>query len=148
MSASLHVSAATGFAAGAQTYAAGRPEYPEAVEHWLREDLRLGPDRIALDLGAGTGKFLPRLRATGARLIAVEPVPEMLRRLAADNGDVEAVAGSAERLPLIDESVDAIVRAQSFHWFSTPHALGEIRRVLKRGGALGLIWNVRDESVD
>ena len=144
----VHISAATGFAAGAQTYAAGRPEYPAAVEDWLREDLRLGPGRIALDLGAGTGKFLPRLRATGARLVAVEPVPEMLRKLAADNRDVEAVAGTAERIPLGDESVDAIVCAQSFHWFSTAAAVAQMRRVLKPGGALGLIWNVRDERVD
>ncbi len=148
MPASVHAAAAAGFAAGAESYAAGRPEYPEAVEDWLREDLRLGPASIALDLGAGTGKFLPRLRATGARLIAVEPVFEMLRKLAADNRDVEAVAGSAERIPLADESVDAIVCAQSFHWFSKPAALAQMRRALKRGGALGLVWNVRDESVD
>jgi SAM-dependent methyltransferase len=40
------------------------------------------------------------------------------------------------------------VCAQSFHWFATPAAIAEIRRVLKPGGVLGLIWNMRDESVD
>jgi SAM-dependent methyltransferase len=44
--------------------------------------------------------------------------------------------------------MDAIVCAQSFHWFANAAALAEMRRVLKIGGALGLIWNVRDESVD
>ena len=145
---SVHAAAAAGFAAGAATYAAGRPEYPAEVEGWLSEDLRLGPGRAVLDLGAGTGKFLSRLRSVGARLYAVEPVPAMLQRLIADNPDVAAKAGTAERIPFADASMDAIVCAQSFHWFASRGALAEMRRVLKIGGALGLVWNVRDESVD
>lgn len=43
---------------------------------------------------------------------------------------------------------DALVCAQAFHWFATEVALGEIHRVLKPGGRPGLVWNVRDESVD
>jgi len=144
----VHAAAAAGFSAGAATYVAGRPEYPAEVEGWLRDDLRLGPGRAALDLGAGAGKFLPRLRAAGARLHAVEPVPEMLQILIAANADVAAKPGTAERIPLPDASMDAIVCAQSFHWFASRAALAEMRRVLKIGGALGLIWNVRDESVD
>jgi SAM-dependent methyltransferase len=144
----VHAAAAAGFSAGAAAYAAGRPEYPSEVEGWLREDLRLGPGRAALDLGAGTGKFLSRLRGVGARLHAVEPEPAMLQRLIADNPDVAAGAGTAERIPLADASMDAIVCAQSFHWFASRAALAEMRRVLKIGGALGLVWNVRDESVD
>jgi SAM-dependent methyltransferase len=44
-------------------------------------------------------------------------------------------------------SADAVVCAQAFHWFSTRAALAEIHRVLKPQGRLGLVWNVRDESV-
>ncbi len=143
----IHRAAADGYTAKAGTYVAGRPDYPPEVVAWLRSDLGLGPGKVALDLGAGTGKFQPCLRATGARLIAVEPVPAMLAQLVARNADVEAHAGTAERIPLLDGSVDAVVCAQSFHWFANGGALAEIRRVLKAGGALGLIWNVRDESV-
>jgi SAM-dependent methyltransferase len=50
-------------------------------------------------------------------------------------------------LPLNDASVDAVLCAQSFHWFAMPAALAEIRRVLKPGGHLGLVWNVRDARV-
>ncbi len=32
------------------------------------------------------------------------------------------------------------------YWFAKPAALAEIHRVLRPGGVLGLIWNVRDRS--
>jgi SAM-dependent methyltransferase len=143
----IHAGAAEGFAAGARAYAAGRPQYPIEIEDWLRDGLALAPGRSALDLGAGTGKFLSCLRATGATIFAVEPVAEMRASLVAANPYVVALSGTAERIPLPDASLDAIVCAQSFHWFATAAALAEVRRVLKTGGVLGLVWNVRDESV-
>ena len=144
---SVHHAAATGFGAAAAAYQEARPDYPAALGDWLSDELGLGPGRVALDLGAGTGRFTPLLRATGARLVAVEPVPAMRAELVAAHPDVEALAGGAELLPLADASVDAIVCAQSFHWFARAAALAEMRRVLKPGGALGLVWNVRDARV-
>ncbi|WP_245442530.1 class I SAM-dependent methyltransferase [Methylobacterium terrae] len=142
----LHPAAATGFASGADTYAKGRPDYPAALSTWLREALRLGPGRAVADLGAGTGKFTGLVAATGADVTAVEPVDAMRARLAASLPGVAALAGSAEAIPLPDGSLDALVCVQAFHWFSTPAALAEIRRVLKVGGRFGLVWNVRDEA--
>jgi SAM-dependent methyltransferase len=143
----IHHSAAEGYAMTAATYVKGRPDYPPQVDDWLRSDLALGEGKIALDLGAGTGKFLHHLRSTNATVVAVEPVPAMLAQLVELNPGIEAKQGSAERIPRADASVDAVLCAQSFHWFANTNALTEIRRVLKMGGALGLIWNVRDESV-
>jgi SAM-dependent methyltransferase len=57
------------------------------------------------------------------------------------------LAGVAETLPLADQSVDAVIVAQAFHWFDAPVALEEIHRVLVDGGRLGVLWNERDESV-
>jgi ubiquinone/menaquinone biosynthesis C-methylase UbiE len=101
-----------------------------------------------MDLGAGTGKFTPLLVATGASVVAVEPVDAMRAQLLSNLPTVTALAASAQALPLADASVDAVLCAQAFHWFATPAALREIGRVLKVGGKLGLVWNVRDESVD
>ncbi len=140
----LHRSAAEGFAAGATSYTTGRPGYPAEVDGWLGDAIGLGPGKRALDLGAGTGKFTPRLVATGAEVTAVEPVAAMRAEFRRAMPGVEALEGSAEAIPLPDASVDAVVCAQSFHWFATSAALAEIRRVLKRRGALGLVWNVRD----
>jgi SAM-dependent methyltransferase len=144
----MHEAAAKGFAKEAQAYARGRPEYPAAVDQWLRECLQLRGNRTVVDLGAGTGKFTRRLLTTGANIIAVEPVQEMLAQLTLALPTVVARSGTAEAIPLNDGVADAVVCAQSFHWFATKTALKEIHRVLRPGGFLGLIWNVRDESLD
>lgn len=143
----LHRSAAEGFEAGAAAYATGRPGYPAELDGWLRDALGLAPGKAALDLGAGTGKFTPRLVATGAKVTAVEPVPAMRAEFRHALPDIEVLEGRAEAIPAPDASLDAVVCAQSFHWFANPSALMEIRRVLKVGGPLGLVWNVRDMRV-
>ncbi|AGW94785.1 methyltransferase [Ralstonia pickettii DTP0602] len=144
----IHEAAAQGFASQADTYARGRPDYPAEIDIWLRDTLGLRAGRTVLDLGAGTGKFTRRLAGTGATVIAVEPVAQMRAQLASALPAVQALEGSAESIPLPDASVDAVACAQAFHWFANARAMAEIRRVLRPGGRLGLVWNVRDERVD
>lgn len=143
----IHHAAAQGFSSQADTYARGRPDYPAEIDTWLRETVGLSAGRTVVDLGAGTGKFTRLLQPTGATLIAVEPVAQMRAQLASKLPTVQVVEGTAESMPLADASVDAVVCAQAFHWFANTAAMREIRRVLRPGGRLGLIWNVRDESV-
>ena len=143
----VHQAAATGYATGAETYAQGRPDYPAALSEWLTDMVGIDQGTTVVDLGAGTGKFTRLLVATGASVIAVEPVAEMLARLRADLPQAEGLQGSATALPLPDASADAVVCAQAFHWFATAEALTEIARVLKPGGRLALIWNLRDAQV-
>jgi len=144
----VHPSAATGFSEGAEGYARNRPDYPPAIVDWLRDAVGLSGSTTCVDLGAGTGKFIPSLLATDTRVIAIEPVAAMRERLARDYPPIVALDGTAAAMPLTDASVDAIVCATAFHWFATREALTEIHRVLQPGGRLGLIWNVRDERVD
>ena len=59
---------------------------------------------------------------------------------------VEALAGTAESIPLPDRNVDAVTCAQAFHWFDADSALRELWRVLRPGGGVGLVWNLRDDS--
>jgi SAM-dependent methyltransferase len=97
-----------------------------------------------LDLAAGTGKLTRLLTATGASVVAVEPVDEMRAALAEVAPGVDVRAGTAEAIPLPSASVDAVVVAQAFHWFADEPALAEIARVLSPTGRLGLVWNRRD----
>jgi SAM-dependent methyltransferase len=143
----VHATAAEGFTRGADTYVRGRPDFPAAALDWLREDLGLGSDKTAVDLGAGTGKFTRLLADSGVAVIAVEPVAAMLEHLKSTLPSVRTLPGTAQHIPLADSSVDAVCCAQAFHWFASAESLAEIRRVLKPGGVLGLIWNVRDQSV-
>lgn len=139
--------AAVGYAVGGDDYERARPGYPRAAVELLIGELRIGPASTVLDLAAGTGKLTRLLRATGAGLIAVEPVGEMRRHLSALE-DVRVLDGTAEAIPLPDGAVDAVVVGTAFHWFRGEEALGEILRVLKPNGGLGLVWNNPDLEVD
>jgi ubiquinone/menaquinone biosynthesis C-methylase UbiE len=128
----------------AELYEQARPTYPDEAVDWLADRLRIGARSTVLDLGAGTGKLTRAIVPRAARVIAVEPGPEMLAQLRRAVPEAEALLGAAEAIPLSDDAVDAVVCGQSFHWFRTDEALREIRRVLRPNGGLGLIWNRRN----
>jgi SAM-dependent methyltransferase len=100
--------------------------------------------RVA-DVGAGTGKLTAALLDAGAEVIAVEPDAAMLATLR-EALPAETLIGTAERVNLPDESVDAVVLGQAWHWVDVVAASAEVGRVLKPGGVLGLVWNIRDVS--
>lgn len=147
MTHSVHPAAAQGFSCAAELYQQVRPSYPAAINTWLIDELNLTPESHVLDLGAGTGKFLPYLQSISTHITAVEPVPEMLQQLQLAFPEVATVQAKSENLPFQNNSLDAVTCAQSFHWFANPLALAEIARVLKPNAALALIWNQRDCTV-
>ena len=132
------------FESVAGLYERVRPEYLEEAVAWLATQLGLDGSSTVLDLGAGTGKLTRAFVGRVGRVIAVEPGPEMLAQLRRIVPSAEAHIGAAEQIPLEDDSVDAVVCGQSFHWFRRDEALAEIARVLRPEGGLGLIWNTRD----
>ena len=111
----------------------------------LRHEAGVGPGARVCDLAAGTGKLTRLLVATGAQVVAVEPVAGMRAELVAATPGVEAIDGVAEHIPLADASVDTVTVAQAFHWFHFDDALAEIKRVLRPGGHLAILFNQRDE---
>ncbi len=131
------------FGAEAAAYERGRPSYPPEVIDWL-----LPPGaRDVLDLGAGTGKLTTRLAERGLHVVAVDPIAEMLEVLSSALPDTPALLGTAEQIPLPDDSVDAVLVAQAWHWVDPARAIPEVARVLRPGGRLGLVWNTRDERL-
>jgi SAM-dependent methyltransferase len=136
----VHPIAAAGFAAVADVYERARPSYPQAAVDWIVERAELRPGRTLVDLGAGTGKLTRLLLPTGARVVAVEPIPEMRAHI----DGAEVLDGTAEAIPLPDASADVVTVAQAFHWFDHERALPEIHRVLRSNGSLVIVWNMRD----
>lgn len=136
-----------GFDRAAELYERGRPDYPAAVVRHLGRVLRIHRSTTVVDLGSGTGKFTRALAPLGAARVAVEPTEGMRRVFARELPDVPVLGGTAEAIPLPDGFADAVVVAQAFHWFRPRPALAEIARVLRPGGGLALVWNLRDESV-
>jgi SAM-dependent methyltransferase len=135
--------AALSFGAVADAYDRARPSYPPEAARWLT-----GPAVAdVLDLGAGTGKLTEQLAALGHRVVAADPLPAMLAKLTARVPGAAPVGATAERIPLRGRSVEVVTAGQSFHWFDLDRALPEIARVLRPGGRLALVWNVRDEGV-
>ena len=119
---------ATSFGAAADLYERGRPRYPAEAVDWLLPE---GAQHV-LDLGAGTGKLTRLLIEArpghGGR--AVGGMREKLIR-AVPGGAV--LPGSAERLPIDGESVDAVLVAQAWHWVDPERAVPEVARVLQAG---------------
>jgi SAM-dependent methyltransferase len=133
---------ASSFGAAADQYQRGRPEYPASAVEWLVPRRA----RTVLDLGAGTGKLTRSLIGAGLKVTAVEPAAGMREQLAAAAPGAVVLAGTAERIPLGDASVDAVVVAHAWHWFDPALAVPEVSRVLVPGGTLSLVWNMRDET--
>jgi len=105
---------AAGFATDMSVYERGRPSYPADAVAWLVDGLAIGPGRDVVDLAAGTGKFTRLLLPTGARVVAVEPSAAMRAELARTVPSVEVLDGTAESMPLADESVDAVVAVRRY----------------------------------
>jgi SAM-dependent methyltransferase len=136
---------ARSFETVAAEYERHRPEYPEEALRWAVEQLGLEPAARVLDMGAGTGKLTRGLVGFGFEVVAVEPGVPMLEQLRAGVPEAEAHEGSAESIPLPDQSVGAAFAGQAFHWFDRARALPELHRVIKPGGGLALLWNWWDE---
>ena len=124
--------------------------------HVLAALRRLAPwaGQTIVDLGCGTGFWLPRYAADAARVIGIEPDPRVrAQALRASEGlraaeglpgapRIEVLAGSAEHTRLPDDSVD-VVHARFAYFFppGTDAGLTEVLRVLRPGGRLVAIDN-------
>jgi SAM-dependent methyltransferase len=98
------------------------------------------------DVGAGTGILTKLFLDAGYTLYAVEPNEPMLAKatmLLNDYPGFTAVPGMAENTTLPDNSMDAVMAGQAFHWFNADKSKTEFTRILKPHGLVTLVWNER-----
>ncbi len=101
--------------------------------------------RTLVDLGCGTGYWLPQYAAEAARVIGIEPDPTLRAAASRQSSSLRnagVLAGSAEHLSLDDDSAD-VVHARFAYFFppGTDAGLAEVLRVLRPGGHLVVVDN-------
>jgi ubiquinone/menaquinone biosynthesis C-methylase UbiE len=119
-------------------------EYAMRQEPVMQERRKVVPRAIGrvLEVGVGSGLNLGLYdRERVDRVWALDPSHTLLARAQArtpaEGVEVRLLAGSAEEIPFSDSAFDTVV--STFTMCSIPNltrALGEIRRVLRRGGRL------------
>jgi SAM-dependent methyltransferase len=127
-------------------YVRYRPRYPAGVVEILRSEAGLQPQSIVADIGSGTGFSAEPFLRNGNRVIGVEPNAEMRQageQWLAWYSTFCSVDGSAEATTLANSSVDFVLAGQAFHWFDRAKARAEFVRILRPGGKMVLMWNVR-----
>lgn len=122
-------------------YATGRALAPSSISDWMTAFARRLPARrplSVLDLGSGTGRFTPALAdAFGGPVFGVEPSAGMrgVAERDAQHPAVRYLDGSAERIPLPDNSCDVVLMFLSLHHVEDQAAgAREIGRVLAPDG--------------
>jgi SAM-dependent methyltransferase len=128
------------FAGVAELYDDVRPEYPDRLYDVLSQAVGELSDKHVLDLAAGTGLVTRALIGRGARVVATDVEPRMLRALRRRTTAAPAVAAAAESLPFGRQSFELVVCATAWHWLNTAAAVAEISRVLRPAGHLALWW--------
>jgi len=139
------------FSGLADAYAKARPTYPDVAIDYIMDICKLEGNSHIADVGCGTGISSQLFAERGVHVTGVEPNKDMRDKASELIGKVEPgtlviVDGTAEKTTLNDDSYDAVVCAQAFHWFNHEVALKEFHRILKPQGWTVLVWNERDES--
>ena len=129
-----------------ENYIKYRPTYPPAVLELFKDKMGLTTASFVADIGSGPGISARQFLENGNTVYCVEPndamrsaAEELLRGYAG----FRSVKGDSENTTLPDESIDFVTAAQAFHWFKPEPTKAEFRRILRRGGFVALIWNLR-----
>lgn len=124
------------------TMAHGAPRFPDAALEWLvggRHDHQV----LALSPAAGLPRKLAR---NGVPVWCIDKDPQRLRALSPTAG-LETVAARAEALPFAPCQFDIVLAHQIIHRLAPGIVFGELARVLRPGGWVGISYLTRDDSV-
>lgn len=133
----------------AKDYTTGRPGYAMKLIDYLYREYGINESSVIVDIGSGTGKFAKHLIERGSEVYCVEPNEDMRGVAESELGkynNFHSVQGNDENIMLESDFADYITTAQAFHWFNVKKFKQECSRIIKKGGKIFLIWNVRDHT--
>lgn len=126
-----------------ENYVKYRPGYPDALVRTL-ESAGLKPGALVVDVASGTGISTELFLRNGYRVIGVEPNAAMRAAAVVQGQDSREGLGEATGLP--DATADLVFCAQAFHWLDPEAARREFLRIVKPGGLIAIVWNIRLRS--
>lgn len=129
-----------------ENYIKFRPDYPKEVIAFLEEQGILNSDSVIADIGSGTGISSELFLKRGNVVYGVEPNKEMrhaAEKLLHGYKNFYTINATAEHTSLPTDDIDLIVSGQAFHWFNKQKSKIEFHRILKKDGAVVLMWNDR-----
>lgn len=111
-------------------------------------DIARVDNAVVLDAGAGAGRITLPLARRARLVYAMDAAPPLLRLLERKLGtanlrNVELLRGVFRRMPLPDDSVDAVIACSAFSPQEArggERGLDELRRVTRPGGRIIIIW--------
>ena len=114
------------------------PESVDQIVGWMRPYVPSGGH--VLDVGGGSGALAAHLsHALDAEVVVLDPTPEMIAYVPSEPL-VHAILGTAEEIPLENDSTDAVLVSDAFHHFrDQPSAVAEFARVVRPGGGVVVI---------
>ncbi|GAA1405576.1 class I SAM-dependent methyltransferase [Kitasatospora putterlickiae] len=139
------------FAGTAAHYRRGRLPYAPGLVTALAEALNLDGRGRLLDVGCGPGTLALDLAGHFAEVVGVDPDPDMIAE--AEHGAEELgltgvcrwVRAPAEQLPHDLGDFDVATFGQSFHWMDRPLVAATTRTLLRPGGALVHLSDLKSE---
>ena len=129
-----------------ENYVKYRPGYPQSLVDFFDEIGICGSEKTIADIGSGTGISAKLFLDKKCIVNGIEPNKEMREageHFLSEYPQFKSINATAETTTLKDQSVDAIVVAQAFHWFDKEKCKIEFKRILKKNGYVLLIWNDR-----
>ncbi|GHA80973.1 methyltransferase [Streptomyces tendae] len=140
------------FSGTAAFYRRGRLPYAPGLADLLAGVLDLDGRGRLLDLGCGPGTVALRLAGLFDEVVGVDPDPGMLAEAARGAAELEVadkvrwVRARAEELPAGLGGFTVVTLAQSFHWMDRERVAATVRGMLRPGGALVHISDLKGES--
>ena len=117
-------------------------ESPAGKFRWKRRVKMLTefikPDSTVLELGCGTGYFTQEIAKTGAKIVAIDISPELLK-IAESNVPCQNVhfkEENAYNMTFNDNQFDYVIGSSVLHHLDIKKSISEIYRVLKDGGII------------